>query len=684
MLVLALALASVRIAIADLLVPLQTKSDADACKGGVTKGAIGIGGVPSAYMAGENGTVQGSTLTLQHNSGMSVLSSCERTWKPDSIMQFKLLGRTLRFTVDLSRVGCGCNLAFYLISSPALDMLGKPHAGSDREGQPPYYCDANKVGGQWCPEVDIMEANTHAFQATLHKCDKPTNGHYEYCDRSGCAENTRDIPRSYGHGEHFTINTQHPFEVHTEFLEDAGELTGMRTVLKQASSYLVMNHSNCHGHDLSAMSAAMRHGMSVRATYWGGDAQTMAWMDAPPCGHQACKGENAGDGIISDISVSEKVWEHFEAPQEERPQWSQASAASSWQQPQPWQQQQQQQQQQHQWWNPQEQHPWKPEEQVPMQWVADEWAPWECHNYVDSEQQKSDWCADVGFSDGYEFHYNGGVESECSPCWCCKRRAKQVPAETTSVRTTKQHTSTSTATTTATSTTTVPAWQNRLAWVVSDPKDAKFGHIVPESIIADPALFVFRGDEGVVNWDHKGRVVRKMKGSKIVALLNKAKNSRAGSSSRDDNTKAGKDCDEDGEDPCQTSLRSEATYLDFVLARYATSRLPVVGSTAGHVLAVVVAAALAALLVASVALARRGLCHRRKHDDPLFMSDAGSRRARPHQGSGEGVSAGLASPLRASGLLDDAVRAPGLPRLPSLPRNGSSCQRLLSLAENLA
>jgi len=706
MLVLALALASVRIAIADLLVPLQTKSDADACKGGVTKGAIGIGGVPSAYMAGENGTVQGSTLTLQHNSGMSVLSSCERTWKPDSIMQFKLLGRTLRFTVDLSRVGCGCNLAFYLISSPALDMLGKPHAGSDREGQPPYYCDANKVGGQWCPEVDIMEANTHAFQATLHKCDKPTNGHYEYCDRSGCAENTRDIPRSYGHGEHFTINTQHPFEVHTEFLEDAGELTGMRTVLKQASSYLVMNHSNCHGHDLSAMSAAMRHGMSVRATYWGGDAQTMAWMDAPPCGHQACKGENAGDGIISDISVSEKVWEHFEAPQDERTQWSQASAVSSWQQPRPWkaqdqeQQHRQQQEQGQSWhsWQPQEQNPWKPEEQVPMQWAADEWAPWECHHYVDSEQQKSDWCADVGFSDGYEFHYNGGAESECSPCWCCKRRAKQVPVETAVVHTTGQlqtsaaaSTTTTTATSTTitkiTSTTTVPAWQNRLVWVVNDPSDSMVGRIVPESIIADPTLFVFDGDEGMVKWEHKGRFVRKMKGSQIETLLEVAKRFNTGSSSPDDHTKAGKDCDDDGGAPCQTSIRSEASYFGLVLRKYAQVRLPDVGgAAAAYAPAVGFAAVLVTLLVFGVARAHSRLGWQ-PHYNPVTSSGMERCLAGVIAGSGPvdfatavgvtGCSADLTSPPRPS-------RSAPVLGSPDRPQAGSSCEQLLLSVENLA
>merc|ERR1719410_3317026 len=173
----------------------------------VLKQAIAITGLSPALLVGSTGTVHGDALTIRHNSGFTLFSQFEEEWEPDNILQLKLLGKMLSFTVDLSAVGCACNLAFYLISAPARDWNGEPSPGVNRGGQPPYYCDANMVGGQWCPEIDIMEANAYAFQATPHKCDKPSNGHYESCDRGGCEQSTRTIQDAYGPGEEYTIDT---------------------------------------------------------------------------------------------------------------------------------------------------------------------------------------------------------------------------------------------------------------------------------------------------------------------------------------------------------------------------------------------------------------------------------------------------------------------------------------------
>jgi len=66
-------------------------------------------------------------------------------------------------------------------------MPGKYNDGKDRPGEGgDYYCDANDVGGAWCTEMDLMEANTYAFHATAHKCDSKTSaGVYPNCDRGG-------------------------------------------------------------------------------------------------------------------------------------------------------------------------------------------------------------------------------------------------------------------------------------------------------------------------------------------------------------------------------------------------------------------------------------------------------------------------------------------------------------------
>lgn len=282
-------------------VPVQKQAER------ITQHAFAIEGLPPTLLAGVGGAVEGGTLTLSHNSGFTLFSEFKDKWEPENIVQLKLLGQSLSFTVDLSKVGCACNVAFYLIGAPGRDWSGKPFAGPKNSGQPPYYCDANQVGGQWCPEVDIMEANDHTFAATPHKCDAPVNGHYNSCDRSGSGKNTRDEPTSYGPGEKYVIDTRHPFQVETEFPEKSGFLVGMTTTLRQAGRQVVLNHSSSDVEYLKALTDAMAAGMSLRITYWGDSADTMAWLDGPPCGQQACSA-TAGKAVISNISVKSFMW----------------------------------------------------------------------------------------------------------------------------------------------------------------------------------------------------------------------------------------------------------------------------------------------------------------------------------------------------------------------------------------
>ena len=115
-----------------------------------------------------------------------------------------LLGGSMEYDVDLSQVGCNCNAAFYMIGMPAKNSDGSFRQGTGDWGDGMYYCDANEIGGAFCPEFDIMEANIHAYRAVNHHCDAPVNGHYTNCDRHGsCAVDIiTDFPDSdpYGPG----------------------------------------------------------------------------------------------------------------------------------------------------------------------------------------------------------------------------------------------------------------------------------------------------------------------------------------------------------------------------------------------------------------------------------------------------------------------------------------------------
>ena len=98
---------------------------------------------------------------------------------------------------------------------PGLDVGGNP----DKAEGGDYYCDSNETGGMYCPEFDIMEANTYAWQSTVHKCDHPNrHGHFKNCDRYGTANRVHDVdPLAYGPGKEYDINTKEEFHVKFSF-----------------------------------------------------------------------------------------------------------------------------------------------------------------------------------------------------------------------------------------------------------------------------------------------------------------------------------------------------------------------------------------------------------------------------------------------------------------------------------
>ena len=97
-----------------------------------------------------------------------------------------------------------------------------PGYGSDQNPLPgpgnDFYCDANFVNDNWCPEYDTFEGNKYTMLSNLHTCDAVPPNDYSGCDRNGCgtnayyADSTIMCPE-----ERCTINTNRLFRItHTQ------------------------------------------------------------------------------------------------------------------------------------------------------------------------------------------------------------------------------------------------------------------------------------------------------------------------------------------------------------------------------------------------------------------------------------------------------------------------------------
>ena len=156
------------------------------------------------------------------------------------------------------------------------------------------YCDANKVDGNFCPEMDIMEANKYSWASTPHPCDsKNENGQYSHCDEDGhCAQNIYDqlAWNDYGPGSQYSINTNQPFHAKIQFNDNS-----YSTILEQNGREKVMTCND--GEYFSNMAHALEDGMVFVISNWGGDA---SWL-----WHDRCYGScNWPELTISNIKIT--------------------------------------------------------------------------------------------------------------------------------------------------------------------------------------------------------------------------------------------------------------------------------------------------------------------------------------------------------------------------------------------
>jgi len=246
--------------------------------------------------------VSGNEITLAYSSGAGIARVCQDHWSPDIFKVYHLMDKTISFTADVSSIGCGCNAAFYLTSSPAYNQSQVPDQGQCGD----YYCDANKVCGQWCPEIDLFEANNRALQVTPHTCDAPQGKYYSKCDGGGCGRNTHKLDAaSYGYGSNYTINTQNPFRVSITFKSSNNVFSSMTTVLTQGSKSFTMVHDAgvCGGSYLPNLTEAVNAGMTISISHWSGTSgATMEWLDVPPCDVNESCSQN-GIAKYSDLVV---------------------------------------------------------------------------------------------------------------------------------------------------------------------------------------------------------------------------------------------------------------------------------------------------------------------------------------------------------------------------------------------
>jgi len=140
-----------------------------------------------------------------HGGGRVYLATGWDIGDPYTYWSADLKNKHFGYSINVANVGCKCNAAMYWINMPGYDG-DHPTAGPGGD----YYCDANFVNDNWCPEYDTYEGNAETTNVALHRCDYVPPNDYSSCDRGGCGTNACDgAPHSYCRGCTIDTNNWH-------------------------------------------------------------------------------------------------------------------------------------------------------------------------------------------------------------------------------------------------------------------------------------------------------------------------------------------------------------------------------------------------------------------------------------------------------------------------------------------
>ena len=250
----------------DAKIPFYQRADSN-MRNGLTPIEVEVDGEQKTMYFTIQGVQQGTSDIQVPSNGRGYLAetpdldmSNPKYWTPN------LMGGSVEYDIDLSNHECGCIAAFYTVMMPGKKQDGSPWVETDGWG----YCDAMQVGGNYCPEFDIMEANKWSWATTPHSCDSPSNGHYWNCDRGGDGQNIMNKLgwNGYGPGDQYTINTDKSFHVKLDITSSS-----FTTTLTQEGRTQSFGANDGY---VSKMADQISGKMAFVASNWYGDA-TWLW-----------------------------------------------------------------------------------------------------------------------------------------------------------------------------------------------------------------------------------------------------------------------------------------------------------------------------------------------------------------------------------------------------------------------